>query len=325
MQTFRFKRLTTMSILLVIVVAALIALLIYSNFYKTQNNQNQGNQTSSTGSGTQQSGTTLANIDQPLNSSELAVINNEPLSYYETAGEKLLNGTLTNQVILTNSSLQYNSVVFNGKPSVIYIGAITCPYCGENRWAMALALSRFGNFTSLYKGYSSLVDGDTTTLYWADDNYTTPVGIGFGNSYISNKINFISAEYESPLTQGFQVQPISYFVQKSPNATYAQALAFLNRTQKFQGTPFTFWGTTLTPGADALVFGNTSQSKPSILNGGWSHSQVLGLLKNFNSQFAWSEYAAADIYIAEVCPSINNNATVCALPAIVKIEKVIGV
>jgi hypothetical protein len=55
---------------------------------------------------------------------------------------------------------------YNGKPSVIYIGAISCVWCGENRWAMAMALSRFGSFNSLYIGYSSIHDGDVPTLYW---------------------------------------------------------------------------------------------------------------------------------------------------------------
>ena len=320
------KRLMIMNFLLIIFVVGLISLFFYTNSYKNQNAPNSNTQASSSNPNSvaqQQSGKTLANINQPLNRSELAVINNAPLSYYEIAGEKLLNNTLTNQVVLSNTTLQYNALIINGKPSVIYIGAITCPFCGENRWAMALALSRFGNFTALYKGYSSLDDGDTTTLYFGIDNYTTSADVSFNSSYISNKINFISAEYESPLTQGFQIQP-QLFLQKSPNAIYTRALNFMFNINKFQGTPFTFWGTSLNQGADAVIFGNTTQSSPSILNAGWSHSQVIGLLKNFNSQFAWSEYAAADIYIAQVCPSIGNNSSVCRLPAIIKIEQAIG-
>lgn len=262
----------------------------------------------------------LGGINTPLNASELATINDAPLQYYETAGEKLLNGTLTDEVIVSNSPT-VNALVINGKPSVIYIGADSCIYCGENRWAMALALAKFGSFGSLYKGYSSLGDGDIPTLYWGQYNITTQSDVAFGNNYSSNYINFISADYESPITGGFQIQPISFFQQKAPNSTYLSAMNLMNSTGKFQGTPFTLWGRELVPGADGIVFGNTTPTSASNLPlAAMSHAQVLAQLKNFNDQFAWGEYAAADVYIAYTCPSINNTAQICQLPAIQRIE-----
>ncbi|MFI5412423.1 MAG: hypothetical protein ACHQX1_00865, partial [Candidatus Micrarchaeales archaeon] len=191
--------------------------------------------------------------------------------------------------------------------------------------AMALALARFGNFTQLFNGYSALGDGDLPTVYWTANNYTTSSGVGYGNYYNSKYINFISAEYQSPITAGFQIKPLSYFLQLSPNATYTTALGFMNSTNKFQGTPFTFWGTSIVAGADALVFGNTTPSSASNLPlAHMTHAQVLSQFQSFNDQFAWSEYAAADVYIAQVCPSINNSAPVCSLPAIKSIGATMG-
>ena len=34
----------------------------------------------------------------------------------------------------------------NGKPEVLYVGAEYCPFCATERWAMTVALSRFGTF-----------------------------------------------------------------------------------------------------------------------------------------------------------------------------------
>ena len=34
-----------------------------------------------------------------------------------------------------------------GKPEMLYIGAEWCPYCAAERWAMAVALRRFGTFS----------------------------------------------------------------------------------------------------------------------------------------------------------------------------------
>ncbi len=266
-------------------------------------------------------GSTLSNIDMPLSSANLAIINNASNNNFEIAAQMLINKSLKDPVLPfpANKTNQYPQFIVNGKPSVIYVGAITCVFCGENRWAMALALSRFGSFSKLFYGYSALGDHDVPTLYWNQDNYTT-TGIGYSNYYSSNYINFISADSEANISQGFTVQPLSVFVADAPNLTYKQAYAFMNSTNKFQGTPFTFWGTTLLPGADAIVFGNSTPSSSTLPLTYMTHQQVLNQLKNFNDQFAYGEYAAADVYIAYTCPSINNVAQVCSLPAIKELE-----
>ncbi len=272
-------------------------------------------------------GNSIANIDMQLSPSNLAIINNASNNNFEIAGEMLINQTLKDPVLPfpANKTNQYPEFIVNGKPSVIYIGAISCVYCAENRWAMALALSRFGSFNKLFYGYSAFGDGDVPTLYWNDYNYTTNKGIGYSNYYSSNYINFISADSESNITQGFTMQPLSDFIASAPNETYLKAFEFMNSTNEFQGTPFTFWGTTLETGADGIVFGNSTPTSNKLDITYMTHQQVLDQLKNFNDQFAYGEYAAADVYIAYTCPSINNSAPVCTLPAIKKLEILMNV
>ncbi len=270
-------------------------------------------------------GNRTTNIDQPLNASELNVINNMNNSYFEIAGEMLLNHTLTNPVFYAvNKSDIFPAYIINGKPTVIYIGALSCLYCGENRWAMALALSRFGNFTALYKGYTSFGDYDLPTLYWSVYNYTTPEGMAYGAEYNSKYINFIAADFESPVTGSFDLAPLSYFINNAPNSTYADAIKFMNSTGTFAGTPFMLWGKVLMKGANAVVFGNTTPKQPPLPLEYMTHDEVISQFKSFNDQFAWSEYAAADVYVAYVCNAINNTAPVCSLPAIAKLETVSG-
>jgi hypothetical protein len=51
-----------------------------------------------------------------------------------------------------------------GKPEMLYIGAEFCPFCGAMRWSMAVALSRFGTFTTPLRGFhSSATDTDPST------------------------------------------------------------------------------------------------------------------------------------------------------------------
>jgi hypothetical protein len=62
-----------------------------------------------------------------------------------------------------------------GKPEMLYIGAEWCPYCAAERWAMAVALSRFGTFSPLRGIHSSATDvyPNTATLTFAPSTYTS--------------------------------------------------------------------------------------------------------------------------------------------------------
>lgn len=260
-------------------------------------------------------------INQPLNSSELSIINNAPDQYFELAGEMYLNHTLNNQVGVSTKMVPV--YIYGNKTSIIYLGSITCIYCGENRWAMAMALSRFGTFGSLYKGFSSEGDGDVPTLYWKQD-YINGSTMDFGANYTSKYFNFIVFEDTDPITGGFSLQPMSVMqqeVNQSGNQEYINAFSQIVQRNDFSGTPYTVWGKFEVPGADAIDFGNTTPTSASDLQiAQMTHAQILASLSNPTSQFALTEYAAADLYIAMACASINNTAGVCALPAIHKIE-----
>lgn len=269
-------------------------------------------------------GSRLTNINSPLNASELAVINYAPASYFETAGEMFLNGSINNSIGAQASTAPMFMV--NGKPSVIYLGSITCIFCGENRWAMALALSRFGNFTYLFKGYSSFGDGDLPTLYWAPAHYNQSAE-DLGNFYSSRYINFISIEDAMPITQGFDLNPMSTIQQRvnaTGNTAYMDALAFIIETKDFAGTPFTVWGPYVVGGADGIVFGNSTPTSAYYPIAHMTHAQVLAQFAKPDNQFAWSEYAAADYYVALLCKGTGNTAPVCSLPAIQGIEAKVG-
>lgn len=75
----------------------------------------------------------------------------------------------------------------NGKPEVLYMGALYCPYCAAERWAMIVALSRFGTFKGLQAMESSSTDVYANTPTWSflDAKYTS--------SYIA----FTSVEMET--------------------------------------------------------------------------------------------------------------------------------
>jgi len=265
-------------------------------------------------------GARLTDINIPLNSTELAVINDAPDSYFVTAAQMYLNGSLGNTVgITTHASPPF---IVNGKPTVIYLGAISCADCAENRWAMALALSRFGSFQQLFKGYSAIDDGDVPTIYWAPAHYNVTQGVDFGNFYTSKYINFLAIDYDSQVTQGYAMAPLSYFQQQAAtlgNTAYAGATSILIGLNDYAGTPDTVWGSYSVPGADAINFGPTTAAPylTTVLPiSSMTHDQILASFANPSTSFAWIDYAAADYYVALVCASGNVSAPVCSLPSI---------
>jgi len=63
-----------------------------------------------------------------------------------------------------------------GKPRVVYMGAEYCPYCATERWAMVIALSRFGKFSGLSTTTSSSIDTfpSTHTFSFYGSTYSSP-------------------------------------------------------------------------------------------------------------------------------------------------------
>jgi hypothetical protein len=324
------RNLKIINAVLILMVAGLVVYVMYPSIITAVAGQPPGNR--------------LTGINTPLTRSQLSVINNAPDSYFERAGEMMLNLSLpgeglsnsvyyaTNFQVSLGQPYQFPKFFYNGKPSVIYIGAISCLWCGENRWAMAMALSRFGTFNGLYIGYSSIRDADLPTLYWIPQSIHTNGSANFGNMYSSSYINFFSAEYDSNISAGFEFpatsDPIGYFVDRAPNDSYSEAMQFMNATQAFGGTPFTLWGTAINRGASGVDLGIPQNE--SIAQSGaipltyMTHSQIFNQLNSFNTTFAVEEYAVADVYIAELCPSVNNSAPVCSLPAIRAYEQKMG-
>jgi hypothetical protein len=62
-----------------------------------------------------------------------------------------------------------------GKPQLLFIGAEYCPFCAAERWAMYIALSKFGTFQpDPGRIHSATLDGNVPTLTFYGTTYTSP-------------------------------------------------------------------------------------------------------------------------------------------------------
>lgn len=82
-----------------------------------------------------------------------------------------------------------------GKPEMLYIGGEFCPYCAELRWSMAVALSRFGSFTTPLRGIHS----SPTDVYPSTATLTF-----YKVGYHSNYLTFTPVENETVNRQPLQ-------------------------------------------------------------------------------------------------------------------------
>lgn len=67
------------------------------------------------------------------------------------------------------------ALAIDGKPQVFYAGAEYCPFCAAERWALVVALSRFGTFSDLGLTTSAHEDvfPDTETFTFHGSSYTS--------------------------------------------------------------------------------------------------------------------------------------------------------
>jgi Domain of unknown function (DUF929) len=186
----------------------------------------------------------------------------------------------------------------DGKPLITYVGAEYCPYCAAERWAMAVALSRFGTFSGLSGTHSSSSDvyPDTQTLSF------------YGSSYSSPYVDFQPVEEATN-----QEVDGSYPTLQTPTAAQSTLLS----TYDQQGSiPFVDI-------ADRYLITGASYS-PQVLQG-LSQSQIAAQLGDPSSPVAQAIDGTANDITAAICSVTGNQpSSVCDSPAIAAIAKTLG-
>ncbi len=182
------------------------------------------------------------------------------------------------------------NLTINGKPAIVYQGAEFCPYCASERWAIIIALSRFGNFSGLE--YMSSDPSDV----WPN----TPTFSFVNATYSSQYVTFVTLEFENQTGAPLQ------------SATPLES-QLTNKYDPQQNIPF-------------IVFANQSYIQgatysPEILqNTNWQ--QVFAQINNPNSTIAQGILGSANLITGQICAIDGNKpANVCSAPYIQQIEK----
>ncbi|HET9691845.1 MAG TPA: DUF929 family protein [Acidimicrobiales bacterium] len=167
-----------------------------------------------------------------------------------------------------------------GKPEVLYMGAEYCPYCAGERWAMVLAMSKFGTWSNLHSIASA-----------ADDNPAAiPTFTFLGSSYTSDLLSFTSVEMQTvdrkPLQNPTAAQQA--LLSKFDNAPYVPSGAA-------GGIPFVDLANSSVQ--DGLGFNSTAETALQHQ----SFSSVASQVANQSSQVGGSIAAEAGVLVSNLC------------------------
>jgi thiol-disulfide isomerase/thioredoxin len=191
-----------------------------------------------------------------------------------------------------------------GKPKVLYVGAEYCPYCAAERWAVVVALSRFGTFSGL---------GQTASA--AKDVYpSTPTLTFHGASFTSKTIAFTGVETQSNQIAGGDYAPLDTL-----SAADQQTFSTYNQPPYVSTSgsiPF------LDIGGKYLISG--ASYSPQLL-AGKTHEQVATALADPSSDIAKAADGTANVITAAICKSTNNSpAAVCSSAGVQAAAKQLG-
>ena len=165
----------------------------------------------------------------------------------------------------------------DGKPEVLYIGGEFCPYCAAERWAIAAAMSRFGQLSGLHFIHSS-----------PDDIYpSTPTLSFYRSGYASKYVSFVPVEWYGQAAD--PSTPLGHVYLQRPTAPEA---ALFTSKYGSGGIPFLDIANRYAlPGVSYL---------PSAL-AGLSWSQVAHDMHDPSSSVAQDIDGAANILSAAIC------------------------
>ncbi len=213
----------------------------------------------------------------PIPAATLAKLQSVPVS--------TLTAAPTSGVVSTPQAVKGSALTADGKPELLYIGAEYCPHCAAERWALYVALSKFGTFSPAPgRIHSANRDGNVPTLTF------------YGTKYSSPYFTFTPVEVYTNKPQGNGYAPLQ-------TPTRAQ----LTLWQDTNGGEFPFvdlGGKKVLPSAQYLY--TPLQNLP--------FSDVAAQVGNNSTEIGANIDASAAQLIRTICSSLSGNepATVCS-------------
>jgi thiol-disulfide isomerase/thioredoxin len=249
------------------------------------------------------SGTTASGVSNGPTGAALASVVTDTTSVPASTLDKVGAGSGVSALPVTLKG--GSPLTSGGKPEVLYMGAEYCPYCAAERWAMVVALSRFGTFSGLSTVHSGNNSGEPYP--------NTPTWTFLHATYTSKYLVFTHVEMQTniPTSGG-----TSYTTLQTPTSAQQALLA------KYDAPPYV-------PSADngAIPFidlGNEymisgASYSPQVLQGK-SWSQIATALQDPTSPIAEAVDGTANYLTATICKLTGNQPATACTPVVKQLE-----
>ena len=188
----------------------------------------------------------------------------------------------------------------NGKPVLFYVGGEYCPFCAADRWALIMALSRFGTFSGIETNASTTSDiyPGTPTFTFAKATYTSP-------SLIFDPKEIYGATQQTPLQ----------------SLTAAENKVFVTYDAPSYGIPFIDFGGLYVATGGSYDVGVLHVNPSDHYSGALTYAQIVSALSNPNSVIARDIVGTANEYTAAICAMTNNSdKAVCSSGSLPQLE-----
>jgi len=192
-------------------------------------------------------------------------------------------------VTVKPTSITGPALTSGGKPEMLYIGAEYCPYCAGTRWAMIVALSRFGTFSGLRTIHSSTTDTPANIPTWTF----------YQSRYTSNYLTFTPVETTTNVRQGN-----SYPTLQTPTAQQQQLWQAYDPNGSI---PFISFG-------NKYLLASVPYDVTVLQGKTWA--QIASALKDPSSPIAKAIGGSANYMTAAICKLTGNQPASACTPAV---------
>jgi thiol-disulfide isomerase/thioredoxin len=218
-------------------------------------------------------------------------------------------GAITNLPIKISGS----TLTANGKPEMLYMGAEYCPYCAAERWAMIVALSRFGTFTGLATVHSASVNGsgsaepypNTPTFTFAHATYSSP--------YLTFTPVELNTNIPDPSTGGYTTLDTPTSAQSALMSKWDNQ-PYISSSEPAGSIPFIYFG------GPTMIVGTSPAQNTALQPLGLNWNQIAADLHNPNSAVAKAEDGEANYITAAICKMTGNQPASACTATVKSIE-----
>jgi Domain of unknown function (DUF929) len=196
------------------------------------------------------------------------------------------------------------------KPEVLYMGAEYCPYCAAERWALIVALSRFGTFSGLATTHSASRNGAGTAEPYAYTRSWTFAHAKYESKYLAFVAVELNNNVPDKATKSYGTLQTPTRFEQSVMGKY-DAPPYVASSDS--GTiPFTDFGNRY------MIVG--ASYNPAILSG-LSWTQIASDLRSPSSPVARAVLGTANYMTAALCQMSNDHPASACTPLVRQLQR----